>query len=224
MCVPSVVRIYIAANSGARIGVSESLKKVFRVAWRDDTAPNKGYEYLFLSRQDYLQFGGEAARIAVRALNSETDGEEKSVELDGETKPASVVAKLVEENGEERWRIEYIIGEEKDLGVENLRGSGTIAGDTARAYNNIFTLTYVAGRSVGIGAYLVRLGQRTIQKRSGAPIILTGFQALNTLMGRNVYSSNEQLGGVNVMYNNGVSHEVVNTDLEVPISSFHLCY
>ncbi|KAH8046018.1 acetyl-CoA carboxylase [Aureococcus anophagefferens] len=45
----------------------------------------------------------------------------------------------------------------------NLRGSGTIAGETSRAYQDGFTLSYVTGRSVGIGAYLVRLGQRTIQ-------------------------------------------------------------
>ncbi|KAH8045219.1 acetyl-CoA carboxylase [Aureococcus anophagefferens] len=41
--------------------------------------------------------------------------------------------------------------------------SGTIAGETSRAYQDGFTLSYVTGRSVGIGAYLVRLGQRTIQ-------------------------------------------------------------
>ncbi len=55
-------------------------------------------------------------------------------------------------------------------------GSGLIAGETARAYNEIFTLTLVVGRTVGIGAYLVRLGQRTIQKTRNAPIILTGYQ------------------------------------------------
>jgi hypothetical protein len=49
------------------------------------------------------------------------------------------------------------------IGVENLRGSGMIAGETSRAYDETFTLSYVTGRSVGIGAYLVRLGQRTIQ-------------------------------------------------------------
>ena len=31
------------------------------------------------------------------------------------------------------------------------------------AYQDIFTLTLVLGRTAGIGAYLVRLGQRTIQ-------------------------------------------------------------
>ena len=69
-----------------------------------------------------------------------------------------------------------MIQQEPDLGVENLMGSGLIAGETARAYNDIFTLTLVVGRTVGIGAYLVRLGQRTIQKTRNAPIILTGYQ------------------------------------------------
>lgn len=54
---------------------------------------------------------------------------------------------------------------EHGIGVENLRGSGMIAGETSRAYDEAFTLSYVTGRSVGIGAYLVRLGQRTIQMR-----------------------------------------------------------
>jgi acetyl-CoA carboxylase / biotin carboxylase 1 len=61
-------------------------------------------------------------------------------------------------------------------------------------------------RTVGIGAYLVRLGQRTIQKTSASPIILTGYQALNKLMGVDVYSTNDQLGGPGIMYPNGISH------------------
>jgi acetyl-CoA carboxylase / biotin carboxylase 1 len=67
---------------------------------------------------------------------------------------------------------------------------------------------------VGIGAYLVRLGQRVIQKDSNAPILLTGFKALNKLIGSDVYTSNLQLGGPNIMYTNGVSHKVVSNDLE----------
>ena len=58
---------------------------------------------------------------------------------------------------------------------------------------------YVCGRSVGIGAYLVRLNQRTIQRRAAAPIILTGYAALNKLVGRSVYTSNAQLGGPGIM-------------------------
>lgn len=66
-----------------------------------------------------------------------------------------------------------IVGQEDGLGVENLSGSGLIAGAYARAYQETFTLTYVTGRTVGIGAYLARLGQRCIQ-RLDQPIILTG--------------------------------------------------
>ncbi|CAE7884607.1 cut6, partial [Symbiodinium sp. KB8] len=84
---------------------------------------------------------------------------------------------------------------------------------TSRSYRDNFTLTYVTGRSVGIGAYLVRLGQRTIQKRTAAPILLTGYQALNKLIGAEVYTSNEQLGGPKIMYHNGVTHQVVEDDL-----------
>merc|ERR1711998_576777 len=93
-------------------------------------------------------------------------------------------------------------------------GSGLIAGETARAYHDIFTLTLVVGRTVGIGAYLVRLGQRTIQKTRMSPIILTGYQALNKLMGRNIYTSNDQLGGPMIMFPNGVSHMLAETHLE----------
>ncbi len=59
------------------------------------------------------------------------------------------------------------------------------------SFSNIFTLTRSPG-TVGIGAYLVRLGQRVIQKRN-APIILTGFQALNKVLGKPLYSSNNQV-------------------------------
>ncbi|KAG1710238.1 hypothetical protein DVH05_017243 [Phytophthora capsici] len=53
-----------------------------------------------------------------------------------------------------------IVGREIDLGVECLSGRGTIAGVTSRAYQDVFTLTYTCGRSVGIGAH--------------SPILLTG--------------------------------------------------
>ncbi|KAH8077534.1 acetyl-CoA carboxylase [Aureococcus anophagefferens] len=69
------------------------------------------------------------------------------------------------------------------------------------------------GRSVGIGAYLNRLGQRIIQMKRG-PMILTGFQALNKLLGKKVYTSQDQLGGPQVMVPNGVTHLSVDDDYE----------
>ena len=57
-------------------------------------------------------------------------------------------------------------------------------------------------RAVGIGAYLLRLGQRVVQVEN-SHIILTGAGALNKVLGREVYSSNEQLGGTQIMHYNG---------------------
>jgi len=118
---------------------------------------------------------------------------------------------VIAEEVSEGWAISDVIGTNHGIGVENLQGSGKIAGETSAAYDEIFTLSYVTGRSVGIGAYLVRLGQRVIQMKQG-PIILTGFSALNKLLGRSVYNSQDQLGGPQIMHPNGVSHEIVDDD------------
>ncbi len=48
----------------------------------------------------------------------------------------------------------------------------------------------------------MRLGQRVIQVEN-SHIILTGAGALNKVLGREVYSSNAQLGGIQIMHNNG---------------------
>lgn len=118
---------------------------------------------------------------------------------------------VIAEKVDEGWAISDVIGTNHGIGVENLQGSGKIAGETSAAYDEIFTLSYVTGRSVGIGAYLVRLGQRVIQMKQG-PIILTGFSALNKLLGREVYNSQDQLGGPQIMHPNGVAHEIVDDD------------
>ena len=174
-----IPRLFFSANAGARIGMAESIKSLYKISWKDENDPVKGFEYLYLNTEDY------------HALASQ----------------GTIKAELrVTSTGEERYIVTDIIGAESDLGVECLRGSGTIAGETSRAYQEVFTLTYACGRSVGIGAYLVRLGQRTIQNATHSPIILTGFQALNKLMGKDVYTSNDQLGGVKIMHTNGVTH------------------
>jgi acetyl-CoA carboxylase / biotin carboxylase 1 len=176
-----IPRLFIAANSGARIGLADRVKQKFRVAFKDPSKPENGFNFLYVSKDDYTEL-----------VKSEKE----------------LIAELVTLDGKEVYKITDVIGSEPDLGVENLKGSGLIAGETSIAYDDIFTLTVVLGRSVGIGAYLVRLGQRTIQKSSASPIILTGYQALNKLMGTDVYSTNDQLGGPGIMYSNGISHLV----------------
>ena len=75
------------------------------------------------------------------------------------------------------------------------------------------TLTYVVGWGVGIGAYLARLGHRVIQ-REDSSLLLTGYRALNKLLGSSLYASNAQLGGVDVMASNGIAQQVATSDAE----------
>ncbi|ELK31457.1 Acetyl-CoA carboxylase 2 [Myotis davidii] len=180
-----IPQIYLAANSGARIGLAEEIKHVFKVAWVDPEDPHKGFKYLYLTPQEYTR---------ISSLNS-------------------VHCKHIEEEGESRYVITDIIGKDDGLGVENLRGSGMIAGECSLAYDEIVTISLVTCRALGIGAYLVRLGQRVIQVEN-SHIILTGASALNKVLGREVYTSNNQLGGVQIMHNNGVSHITVPDDFE----------
>lgn len=102
-----IPRVYIAANSGARIGLAEEIKHLFRVAWVDNSDPEKGFKYIYLTPDDFKK---------VAAVNS-------------------VRAELIDEHGEARYRITDIIGKEDGLGVENLRHSGMIAGESSQAYN-----------------------------------------------------------------------------------------
>ncbi|KJH43390.1 carboxyl transferase domain protein [Dictyocaulus viviparus] len=111
-------------------------------------------------------------------------------------------------------RLKAVIGKPGEyIGVENLQGSGLIAGETSAAYDEVPTYCLVTGRTVGIGAYTARLAHRIVQTRS-SHLILTGAPALNTLLGKEVYTSNNQLGGIQIMYKNGVTHAVVNDDFE----------
>lgn len=77
-----IPRIYIAANSGARIGLAEEVKALFRISWVDDSEPDKGFRYLYLTPEDYSK---------VANLNS-------------------VHATLIEDEGEARYKITDIIG------------------------------------------------------------------------------------------------------------------
>lgn len=43
-----------------------------------------------------------------------------------------------------RYIITDIIGKDDGLGVENLRGSGTIAGESSQAYKEIVTISMVS--------------------------------------------------------------------------------
>ncbi|RNF18848.1 acetyl-CoA carboxylase [Trypanosoma cruzi] len=170
--------VYISANSGARLGLSVEVKKRFRVALSETNE----LEYLYLLPEDYEELMRLGVRLSV----------EPRQEKDG--------------NGETRYVIRGIVGAPDEyLGVENLRGSGLVAGQMSKNYSEVPTISVVTGRSVGIGAYLNRIGRRVIQT-DDAPLILTGAGALNRLLGKEVYTDNGQLGGKRIMVPNGVTH------------------
>lgn len=118
-----IPRIYLSANSGARIGMAEELIPHFSVAWNDPKKPEAGFKYLYLTKEKKDRFEG--------------------------TKSKNVITEPITEDGEERHKIVTIIGAEDGLGVECLKGSGLIAGATSKAYKDIFTITLVTCRSVG---------------------------------------------------------------------------
>eukprot|EP00892_Ulva_mutabilis_P004884 jgi/Ulvmu1/2768/UM014_0226.1 len=185
--------VYLAANSGAKVGLDQGLKSVIQVKWVSDDEPWKGFEYLYLSDADYKAAleGCSPEELPFRAVAHHNTSSDNVV----------------------NWRLTDIVGSEDGVGVECLSGSAATASAFSRGFEHGFTITLVTGRTVGIGAYLARLGRRVIQ-RADQPIILTGFQALNKLLGRPVYSSQMQLGGPRVMACNGVSHLVVQDDLQ----------
>ncbi|ETO23976.1 acetyl-CoA carboxylase [Reticulomyxa filosa] len=217
--------VHISASSGARIGMDDKIRNKFKVHW---SAGLDG------TQTDGTESGSTSSQTSVDTTEDEEKKENANHAHDSEITIAPegqyvpeylyleeedyeqlkhlINAEKLVVDGKIRWRLLDIIGT-KGIGVENLSGSGLIAGSTSRAYASTFTLSYVTGRSVGIGAYLVRLGQRVIQ-RSDSPILLTGFVALNNLLGRSLYVSNLQIGGADeVMMPNGVSHRQVNTDM-----------
>lgn len=115
----NIPRLFVAANSGARIGLSESIKKLFKIAFKDESRPENGFNFLYMTKDDYVNNHLDSSQIIVE--------------------PATY-------KGEEVYKINDVIGQEPDLGVENLKGSGLLAGETSVAYNDIFTLTIVLGR------------------------------------------------------------------------------
>jgi acetyl-CoA carboxylase/biotin carboxylase 1 len=126
-----VPRIYLSANSGARIGMAEELIPHFNVAWNDPERPEAGFKYLYLLPESKKKF---------------EDG-----------KSRDVITEEISEDGETRHKIVSIIGAEDGLGVECLKGSGLIAGATSRAYEDIFTITLVTCRSVGTLFFFIPL-------------------------------------------------------------------
>ena len=50
--------LYLAANSGARVGLANEVKQCLKVEWHNPEEPQKGFKYLYLSDDDYHSITG----------------------------------------------------------------------------------------------------------------------------------------------------------------------
>ena len=147
-----IPRIYITGNnSGARIGLCKEIQNCFQVQWRQVLASSDWS--IFKHRVYKLNFSeGESGHIDYVYLTPTDYAKYSSL----------LIAEHLTVDGESRYKVNAILGSD-DCGTAALQGSGLIAGETSAAYRDIPTISLVTGRAVGIGAYLVRLGQRVIQ-------------------------------------------------------------
>lgn len=65
-----IPRIYISANSGARLGFADELMDKFQICWNHPSDPSKGIKHLFLSDAHYQEL---AATGSVKAVKDPVD-------------------------------------------------------------------------------------------------------------------------------------------------------
>lgn len=109
-----------------------------QIKWVSTDEPWKGFEYLYLTDHDYQAASDRhgPANLPFRAV------------------PLHLGANV------KHWRLTDVVGVEDGIGVECLSGSAATASAFSRGFEHGFTITLVTGRTVGIGAYLARLGRR----------------------------------------------------------------
>ena len=71
-------RIYLSANSGARIGIATELLSLFRVAWEIKDDPEKGFKYLYLSPDEYQDLTARGQEHIIETQLIQDDGESRA--------------------------------------------------------------------------------------------------------------------------------------------------
>ena len=60
--------MYLAANSGARVGLANEVKQCLKVEWVNPAEPQKGFKYLYLSDEDYQGITGQQHGMSASLL------------------------------------------------------------------------------------------------------------------------------------------------------------
>ena len=74
MIIPPINISFCAVNSGARIGLADEIKTMFKVAWVDNDHADKGFRYLYLTPADYKTI---STKNSVQAELIEDEGESR---------------------------------------------------------------------------------------------------------------------------------------------------
>ncbi|KAG5678324.1 hypothetical protein PVAND_008009 [Polypedilum vanderplanki] len=180
-----IPRILISASTGVRVGLDDELKSMFKISWRDRKDLDKGCKYIYLLSEDYSAISDQDILRTV----------------------------LIEDEGESRYRITDVIGLKEGLGIENLHFASMIESETVQAYNEIVTISMVTSQTIGIGAQIVKHGKRVVQIEDSA-LVLANYTSLNRNLGFEAYTSNQQIGGCEIMSKNGTTHKVEADDLD----------
>lgn len=199
-----MARIHFSNNSGARIGIDEEVMSKLIVK------EQRGGLELYMREEDRDGLSGSCTGGRRSGANTERM-EHVHMSISNETTEKNR-SNGVENGARGLKHLKYITTND-DSGPENLSYSSQSSISTIEAYNRTFTLSFVTNHSVGIGAYLAVLGKRVIMKRSSV-MLLTGYKALNKLNQTEIYSSNEQLGGVDIMCGNNVCQRDVLNEYE----------
>ena len=108
-------RVFSFSDGCCRFALLPQVKSKFQVAWVDPADPSKGFKYIYLSPADYATLSATGSVIAHK------------VSVPGVVKADGT------QSAEDQYVVTDIIGSGEDLGVENLRGSATIAGEVGLA-------------------------------------------------------------------------------------------
>ncbi|OQU91942.1 hypothetical protein SORBI_3001G262400 [Sorghum bicolor] len=116
--------IYLAATAGARLGVAEEIKSCFHVGWSDDESPERGFQYIYLTTQDYSRLSSSIIAHELQLENGETRWVVDTIvarrDLNREELPLFILANWRGFSGGQRDLFEGILQPGSTI-VENLR-------------------------------------------------------------------------------------------------------
>jgi hypothetical protein len=134
------------------VALAWQVKSKFRVGWVDPADPTKGFKYLYLTPADHATLAANGSVIAgpPTSVPTASPGVGAGFALGAGVAPGSPVSPA-SPPADAHCIISDIIGSGADLGVENLKGSATIAGEVGVVGVHGCSAAAFVGRAHGYG-------------------------------------------------------------------------